>query len=81
MTLDKALSWFTKIWIGLVIVLTLMSFAGTIVSAPTVWTGIMRVWDEVSPFNIKYYITMALLLSPAWLGLAWRDKRREKRVQ
>lgn len=78
MTLDRALGWFINGWIALVVLLTFMSFAGTIISAPTIWNGLGAVADELSPYDLKYYFTMALLLSPAILATWWRDRRREK---
>lgn len=79
MTLDKALSWFVVGWLWVVVILTLMSFTGTVISAPSIWTGLLRVRDELNPFNFRYYFTMILLLSPALLAMWWRDKRQQKR--
>jgi type III secretory pathway component EscS len=76
MTLDKVLTWFIGAWVGLVFILTMASFAGTMIAAPTFWAGVTAIQDELSPFNIKYYLTMAVLLSPALGALWWRDKRR-----
>jgi hypothetical protein len=76
MTLDKALTWFIGIWIGLVFVFTMTSFAGTMIAAPTFWDGLAMIRDELEPFNYRFYLIVFLALSPALVALGWRNGRR-----
>jgi hypothetical protein len=78
MTLDRALTWFIGIWIGLVFILTMTSFAATMLAAPTVWDGLAKIRDELHPSNYRLYVTVFLLLSPAILAMGWRDRRRRR---
>jgi hypothetical protein len=79
MTLDKVLTWFIGIWIGLLFVLAMICFAETIIAAPTFWDGIARIRDELQPSNYRFYLTAFLLLSPAIIVLGWRDGRRRRK--
>lgn len=81
MTLDKILTWFIGTWMFLVFVLAMMSVAGLMLAAPSIWAGLLEIRDELNPFNVKYYFTLILLLSPALLAMVWRDKRRQRSKQ
>jgi len=78
MTADRALTWFIRIWIGLLLILLAMSFAKMMVAAPTFRDGLARIRDELEPFNFRFYLTGFLALSPALLALSWRDRRRRR---
>ena len=81
MKFDKALTWFSNIWIGLVFLLNLVGIIGFFLKAPTFWDGVQKVQDAYNPFGpglLSTFLNVALL-SPAIGAVVWRDKRRKKR--
>ena len=76
--MDKALNWFIKIWIGLVILLDLLALA-VYFKLEGFWGGLANLQEVQGPFSIYNIITQMVLLSPAMLAWWWRDKRRAKK--
>lgn len=76
MTLDRGLTWFINVWIGLIILLNVFGIFGFIYTAPTFWVGIDQVRDTYSPFNIGNWVIEIVSLSPALGVMYWRDRRR-----
>ena len=72
---DHALAWFTKIWITVVVGLNFICMTALVLSAPTLWTGIARLSETYSPFNIWTWIAEAVAFSPALGAKAWQDHR------
>lgn len=77
--MDRTLTWFARVWIGVVVIVTLVSWTGTMIGAPTVWSGLLEIRDEIEPLNYQFYLMMGLFLTPALLAIGWRDSRRAKR--
>jgi hypothetical protein len=73
--LDKALTWFANVWIGLIAVLNLIAIIGFVVAAPALWDSIAKVQEIYSPFNVWNWIAELVALSPAVGAIAWRDQR------
>ena len=78
MTLDRAVTWFIGLWIGLVILLNIVAVLGFVMSAPTVWAGIAKIQDTYSPLNLWNWIAEVVSLLPALGALAWRNRRRSR---
>jgi hypothetical protein len=76
--MDKALTWFIRIWVGFAMLVNVIAMAGFFV-AHGFWGGLAKVQETYSPFNIWNYFAELLLLSPALIAYWWREKRRTKR--
>lgn len=76
MSLDKALTWFIRFWMGLVVILNIIAISGFILVAPTVWAGLAKIQDVYSPFNIWNWLAEFVLLTPALGAMTWRERRR-----
>lgn len=76
--MDKALTWFIRIWVALAILVNVIAIAGFIMGAPTIGEGWARVQDIYSPFNVINYILELVLVSPALGAYFWRERRRKK---
>lgn len=76
--LDRALTWFASIWFGLVLAANLLSIIGLFVAAPSIWDAIGRVQSVYSPFNLLNVTVELLSLSPGFLAILWRNRRRLK---
>lgn len=74
--LDKILTWAANLWLFLVIVITIFDFTGIFDRAPTAWAGLMGSLAEL--LNYRFYTTIALTSSPAFLLLWWRQRRRDR---
>lgn len=78
--MDKALTWFIRIWVGLIVLLNVAAIIGFFATAPSFWAGIARVQETYSPFNVVNWIVEVISLSPALAAMWWRDKRRKNAV-
>src|ERR1700732_1635502 len=74
--MDKALTWFIRSWLVLVLLANIAAIVGFFLGAVTVWEGWMRVKETYSPFNISNFVMEMVVLSPALGALYWRDRRR-----
>lgn len=72
------LKWFVNIWIGIAVLVNLVSIAGMFMH-DGFWGGLGRVQHTYSPFNIVNWIMEVVLLSPALLA-AWLLERRKSRA-
>ena len=75
--MDKALTVFVHVWVGLFVAANLIGIIGQF------WLhgfggGISYVQEIYSPFNIINYIISVVVLSPALGAYLWRDKRRAR---
>ena len=75
MVFDHALMWFAKIWITVIVALNVAGMIGLVLSATTLWTGMAKLSEIWSPFNIWTWIAEAVALSPALGAMAWQDRR------
>jgi len=76
--MDKALTWFIRLWLGLALLVNLAAVAGLMLTAPGFWAGLGRVAEIYSPFNVINYLAELALLSPALGAYLWREKRRAR---
>jgi hypothetical protein len=76
--MDKVLTWFIRIWIGLVITVNLIAILGLFISADTFLGGWQRVQEIYSPFNVANFAMELILLAPAFAVYAWREQRRKR---
>lgn len=76
--MDKVLTWFIRIWIGLAVLVNVISIIGLFIGADNFWHGWQRVGDTYSPFNVINYVMEILLLSPAIGAYFWLERRRKK---
>lgn len=77
-SLDKALTWFIRGWVALVVALNLFSIAAIFIVADSVGAGLSRLWSIFSPYNLTNYFLEVALLSPAIGAALWRDNRRKR---
>jgi hypothetical protein len=70
---DRALTWFIKIWWGFAVVVNVIAVASI------AW---FEGWDKVqeifSPYNVINYIAEIILVSPALGAQWWLERRRQK---
>jgi hypothetical protein len=79
--MDKALTWFIRSWLVLVLLANVAAVVGFFLGAATVWDGWMQVKETYSPFNISNFVMEMVSLSPALGALYWRDRRRAAGAQ
>ena len=74
--MNKLLRMFVKVWLGLVAALTLMSFAGQILTAPSVLEGILKIITSMDPFSLpNLWTTLFVLSAPAFAVHMWIERR------
>lgn len=76
--MDTALTWFTRIWVGVIFILNVMAIIGFFVTADSFWHGWQRVAEIYSPFNVWNFIAEVVSLSPAIAAYMWLEKRRKR---
>lgn len=76
--MDTALTWFIRIWIGIVIFLNVIAITGFFLTAPDFASGWQRTAATYSPFNVWNFLMEIITLSPAIGAYFWREKRRER---
>jgi membrane protein implicated in regulation of membrane protease activity len=77
-TLDRAMTWFIGVWVGLVVLINVVAMIGFMMGAPTVWAGIAQIQDIYSPFNVRNWMAEVIAVSPAVAVLAWQGRRRSR---
>lgn len=78
--LDRALDWFVKIWVGLVVLANILGIARMFMTADSFWSGWTRVTETYSPFNVVNWIAEVVSLLPAIGAYMWLEKRRKRRL-
>lgn len=73
--MDKVLTIFIQVWVGLVAPINVIAIAGPVAGATSFWAGIGRVQEMYSPFTLSTYLINAVLLSPAIGTYTWRERR------
>ena len=73
--LDNSLTWFAKVWVRLIIALNFILIIGLVITAPTMWSGVVNLLAIYSPLNVWSWIAEVVALSPAFAAIAWRDRR------
>lgn len=76
--MDKALTWFIWLWMGLVIALNAFAIFGIFLSTNDAWQTWTWMQDTYSPFNFYNLIAEAIVMSPALGAVFWRDRRRKR---
>jgi hypothetical protein len=79
--MDKALTWFIRVWLVLVLLANVAAVVGFFLGTATVWDGWMKVKETYSPFNIANFVMEMAVLSPALGAMYWRDRRRTAGAQ
>lgn len=74
---DGMVIWFANIWIRLIIALNLIAIIGLLITAPTMWLGIVKLTQFYSPFNLWNWIAQALALSPSIFAFGWVYRGRD----
>jgi hypothetical protein len=72
---DDTLTSFARIWIGLFVVLNLLAVILLPLAAPTLASGLAKLLEFYSPFNVATWIVEAAALSPALLAIFWKNQR------
>jgi hypothetical protein len=72
---DDTLTSFARIWIGLSIVLNLLAVILLQLAAPTLASGLAKLLEFYSPFNVATWIVEAAALSPALFAIFWKNQR------
>lgn len=78
--MDTALTWFMRIWIGLVVALNVIGIIGFFLTAPSLWEGWLWVAEIYSPFNVVNYLAEIVSLSPAIGAHYLRGRLRTRRA-
>jgi hypothetical protein len=74
--MDKALTWFIRSWLALVLLANVAAIVGFFLLAATAWDGWRQVRETYNPYNISNFVAEMVSLSPALGALYWRDRRR-----
>lgn len=72
---DDTLTSFARIWIGLFVVLNLLAVILLPLAAPTLASGLAKLLEFYSPFNVATWIVEAAALSPALFAIFWKNQR------
>ena len=72
---DDTLTSFARIWIGLFVVLNLLAVILLQLAAPTLGSGLAKLLEFYSPFNVATWIVEAVALSPALFAIFWKNQR------
>jgi len=79
--MDKALLWFARIWVTLVIVANLLAVVGLFVGAASFSEWWSRVQKTYSPSNISnVLVELIAALSPGLAAYYWHDRRQKRKV-
>lgn len=78
--MDRALSWFVRGWVAIVIAVNVVAIVGLMIGAHGFWPGWQRVADIYSPFNVINWLMEVVLLLPAVGAYAWLQRRRKLEV-
>ena len=78
MALATLTKWLGHLWVAGAIGVLLLSCAGTMMAADSLWDGFGELWSIWSPFNLWNVFSCLVLVAPA-LGLYWlADRLRER---
>ena len=80
-TMDRALTWFIRVWVALAIAVNVLAIIGFVTSSETGWQAWQKIIDTYSPFNVINYALELVLLSPAIGAYIWRERRRKEKAQ
>ena len=72
---DDTLTSFARIWIGLFVLLNLLAVILLQLAAPTAASGLAKLLEFYSPFNVATWIVEAAALSPALFAIFWKNQR------
>jgi len=75
--MDKALTIFINVWVGLVVIVNVLGIAGQFY-LHGIGGGIAYIQETYSPFNVVNYVMEIVALSPAIGAYYWRERRRAK---
>lgn len=75
--MDRALTWFIRLWIGAVLLLNIAAVVGMFAVAPSIGSALKRVTETYSPFNGANLVAEIVTLAPAIGAFYWRKKRRD----
>jgi hypothetical protein len=72
---DDTLTSFARLWIRLFVALNLFAVIVLLLAAPTLASGLAKLLEFYSPFNIATWIVEAVALSPALFAIFWKNQR------
>ena len=75
--MNRALSWFIKIWVAFAILVNVFSMISSFIGN-SFWEGLGRIADTYSPFNVINFVMEIILFSPAIGAYLWLEHRRKK---
>ncbi len=78
--MDKILSVFIYIWVGVFVLLNLLGIAGEFY-LKGFYGGLNYVQEIYSPFNVINYLFSLVCLLPAIIAYYWRNKIRDRKNQ
>jgi hypothetical protein len=78
--MNTALSWFIRIWVGLVVILNLVGIVSILIASPTVGDAWNNITEIYSPFNVINVIAEVVALSPALGAYLWLEKRKKQQL-
>ena len=75
--MDTFLTWFWRLWVGLVILANIAGIVGTALTSDSFWTFLDWLQQTYSPFNIWNWGLNIVLLMPAFGAYWWKEKRKK----
>jgi hypothetical protein len=79
--MDRALTIFAYVWLGLLVAANLAGIAGMFMGSETGGGGWARFAATYSPFNLITHALNAALAAPAIGALVWRNRRRQRQAR
>jgi hypothetical protein len=78
--MDRALNWFIRIWIWIVVGVNIIAVVGLFKSAHGFVNGWLSVSEVYSPFNVKNWLLEMAFISPALGAYAWLERRKKRKT-
>lgn len=74
----RILTIFGTLWLVVVGVDLVFGWFVEVISADTVWVGARKLAARLSPFNLKYWAELALILAPGLVMKIWANQIKAK---
>ena len=78
--MERALTIFINVWVGLFALVNLIGIAGQFY-LHGFGGGLSNIQEIYSPFNVINFVVAVVTLSPALGAMLWRDKIRSRRTK
>jgi hypothetical protein len=77
-SMNRGLTWFANLWLGMAIVVNALVVAEAFASSTSFWTGLSQLRQVYNPFDMQNILFQVILFSPVVVALLWRNRRQER---